>query len=149
MEYDMSFLKQRFFKLSVTYYPFLILMFAFLYFVDDYHFNVKNVLSHVCYLAWFDKLPNFGHLYYMTMIAICYVALYILTKIPLFNTINKYRLKTFAIIGLGVLLVDYVLESRNIPGYILCGCGFIYFALSTHAELWNLVDSAKRIFLLL
>lgn len=56
MEYDMSFLKQRFFKLSVTYYPFLILMFAFLYFVDDYHFNVKNVLSHVCYLAWFDKL---------------------------------------------------------------------------------------------
>ena len=32
MEYDMSFLKQRFFKLSVTYYPFLILMFAFLYF---------------------------------------------------------------------------------------------------------------------
>lgn len=43
---------------------------------------------------------------------------YILTKIPLFNTINKYRLKTFAIIGLGVLLVDYVLESRNIPGYI-------------------------------
>ena len=34
MEYDMSFLKQRFFKLSVTYYPFLILMFAFLYFVD-------------------------------------------------------------------------------------------------------------------
>lgn len=118
MEYDMSFLKQRFFKLSVTYYPFLILMFAFLYFVDDYHFNVKNVLSHVCYLAWFDKLPNFGHLYYMTMIAICYVALYILTKIPLFNTINKYRLKTFAIIGLGVLLVDYVLESRNIPGYI-------------------------------
>ena len=54
----------------------------------------------------------------MTMIAICYVALYILTKIPLFNTINKYRLKTFAIIGLGVLLVDYVLESRNIPGYI-------------------------------
>ncbi|KDS38286.1 MULTISPECIES: hypothetical protein [Parabacteroides] len=52
------------------------------------------------------------------IIAICYVALYILTKIPLFNTINKYRLKTFAIIGLGVLLVDYVLESRNIPGYI-------------------------------
>ena len=54
MEYDMSFLKQRFFKLSVTYYPFLILMFAFLYFVDDYHFNVKNLflinMFHFCFL---------------------------------------------------------------------------------------------------
>ena len=47
-------LKQRFFKLSVTYYPFLILMFAFLYFVDDYHFNVKNLflinMFHFCFL---------------------------------------------------------------------------------------------------
>ena len=49
MEYHMSFM-----KLSVTYYPFLILMFAFLYFVDDYHFNVKNLflinMFHFCFL---------------------------------------------------------------------------------------------------
>ena len=41
-------------RLSVTYYPFLILMFAFLYFVDDYHFNVKNLflinMFHFCFL---------------------------------------------------------------------------------------------------
>ena len=58
MEYDMSFLKQRFFKLSVTYYPFLILMFAFLYFVDDYHFNVKNLflinMFHFCFFISFE-----------------------------------------------------------------------------------------------
>ena len=38
----------------MEYDPFLILMFAFLYFVDDYHFNVKNLflinMFHFCFL---------------------------------------------------------------------------------------------------
>lgn len=82
------------------------------------------------------------------IIAICYVALYILTKIPLFNTINKYRLKTFAIIGLGVLLVDYVLESRNIPGYIFVWLWLYLFCFVYSCQIMEFSRQCKRIFLL-
>ena len=47
MEYDMSFLKQRFFKLSVTYYPFLISFEIYLMFelVSEGRYSLMRIID--------------------------------------------------------------------------------------------------------
>lgn len=77
--YDRRFLKKRFTKLSRTYYPYLVALFIFLYISQDY-FSPRNIISHFAYLPWFDKVEGFGHLWFMTMIMICYACIWILTK---------------------------------------------------------------------
>lgn len=77
-----QFLYHRFSKLIKTYYPFLLLMFLFLKFVADYPLQWKDVIMHLLFLPWFDKLPGFGHLWFMTMIAICYVSASLVSRFP-------------------------------------------------------------------
>ena len=74
------FLHHRFSKLMATYYPFLVLMFLFLWLVAAYPVRCKDIVMHVLFLPWFDKLPGFGHLWFMTMIAICYVSAAIVSR---------------------------------------------------------------------
>lgn len=79
--YDIHFLKHRIIKLTYTYYPFLIFMFIFLTFTE-YNVNMKDWLMHILYLPWFDKLPGFGHLWFITLIVLCYITVYLLSKLP-------------------------------------------------------------------
>lgn len=113
--YGIDFIKKRFSKLSFTYYPFLVFMFAFIWFSGDYNFSIKDVVMHVAYLSWFDKLPNFGHLYFMTMIAVCYIAASFVSRLG-----NKVYSKNIIVFScLCVFSMDYLLEERGLPGYML------------------------------
>ena len=76
-----NFLIHRLVKLAKTYYPFLLLMFVFYGFVTDYPLTTKNVVMHIAFLPWFDKLHGFEHLWFMTMIVICYVGVYVISRI--------------------------------------------------------------------
>ena len=76
-----NFLIHRFVKLAKTYYPFLLLMFIFYGVVTDYPLTAKDFVMHIAFLPWFDKLHGFGHLWFMTMIVICYVGVYIINRI--------------------------------------------------------------------
>lgn len=78
LPYKKGFLFKRFVRLSSSYYPFLLILFLLLYFKDgtiDYH----HIISHFLYLPWFDKILGFHHLWYMTLIVICYVSIYLYT----------------------------------------------------------------------
>lgn len=80
-QYDASFLKARIVKLTHSYYPFIIGMFIFLL-LTGYHTTIKDYIMHVTFLPWFDKLSGFGHLWFITMIVICYLAIYTISKLP-------------------------------------------------------------------
>lgn len=80
-KYSLDFLKHRFGKLSKTYYPFIVAMFIFCIVVGGYSIGVKDVLLHILYLPWFDKIHSFGHLWFITMIAICYVAVFGISRL--------------------------------------------------------------------
>ena len=76
-----NFLIHRLVKLAKTYYPFLLLMFIFYGVFTDYPLTVKDVVMHIAFLPWFDKLHGFGHRWFMTMIVICYVGVYVISRI--------------------------------------------------------------------
>lgn len=78
--YDVTFLKHRIGKLAYTYYPFLVFMFVFLAFTG-YYIGIKDWLMHIFFLPWFDKLPGFGHLWFVTMIVFCYIGVYMMSKL--------------------------------------------------------------------
>ena len=72
--YKLDFAKHRFYRIVVAYYPFLIAMFLFLW-ITGYSFRIYDVVMHFAFLPWLDKLPGFGHLWFVTMIVLCYLAI--------------------------------------------------------------------------
>lgn len=86
--YGISFVWKRIVKLSRSYYPYLVALFLFLYFTEGY-FSWRKVVTHVLYLPWFDKIDGFGHLWFLTMIVICYVGCWMITKVK-FALSRKY-----------------------------------------------------------
>ncbi|MDE6370738.1 MAG: acyltransferase family protein [Duncaniella sp.] len=114
-QYGGSFLTGRLVKLSRSYYPYLAFLFIFLYMTDGY-VNVRNVATHVMYLAWFDKINGFGHLWFMTMIVFCYFGLLAASRLTHISR-GKQSLIYIVMIVLG-LVADYIVSSRGLPGYV-------------------------------
>lgn len=77
--YSFKFLTKRLGKLTRSYYPYLATLFVFLYISQDY-FSVRNILTHILYLPWFDKIDGFGHLWFLTMIVVCYIGCWTVTR---------------------------------------------------------------------
>lgn len=111
-------------KLSKSYYPYLIVLFLFLYFSQDY-FNWRNLMTHTLYLPWFDKIDGFGHLWFMTMIVLCYISIWVLSNLSKW----AYRPNSLiygALIGGGI---DWCLTDIGLPGYMfpyLVGYLFVF-----------------------
>lgn len=38
-------------------------------------------MTHTLYLPWFDKIDGFGHLWFMTMIVLCYISIWVLSNL--------------------------------------------------------------------
>lgn len=119
-QYNKSFLFHRLGRISTSYYPFIIFMFIFLY-ITGYNIKAKDLIMHMIFLPWFDKLPGFGHLWFITMIVSCYIFIYYITIIYRYN-------KQYLIYGGGGILLLFtitaiqdVLYNYNIPAY------FVYY----------------------
>lgn len=80
-KYGISFITKKMRKLAGSYYPFIIIMFVFLA-CTGYSTTIKDWLMHFLFLPWFDKLPGFGHLWFITMIMFCYFAIFTITRLP-------------------------------------------------------------------
>ncbi|MDE5757425.1 MAG: acyltransferase, partial [Allobaculum sp.] len=98
-KYNAKYICKRIIRLSRSYYPYLVVLFAFLYLSQDY-FHWQHLVSHFLYLPWFDKIKGFGHLWFLTMIVICYIASCILTRLPLNISRNNMIFGVISLIGL-------------------------------------------------
>lgn len=114
--YGLGFLEHRFVRLAKVYYPFLVMMFAFCYTVGGYHIGIKDVVMHLLYLPWFDKVDGFGHLWFMTMIAICYLAVVPVSRLKTLNGEGDFW-KYGLLIAVSILL-QVVVSSKGLPGYM-------------------------------
>lgn len=108
-----SFITKRIMRLTCTYYPFLAIMFCFLFFIDRYSLGIKDIIMHLTFLPWFDKLPGFGHLWFLTMIVICYVGILIYSR---FRKYLHYLLLPLLFVSAGL---HYVFLSLGLPGQML------------------------------
>lgn len=116
--YGIGFLKHRIGKLAVTYWLFLALMFSFLFFVG-YNISVKNVLMHIFFLGWFDKIDGFGHLWFMTLIVLCYTACMLVSKLPprLVITACTKEVYVFLLLLLTISLQCVLSLYSSLPNY--------------------------------
>lgn len=96
--YSKDFLFKRIGKLSRTYYPYLIILFGFLYITCDY-FSIRKMITHFLYLPWIDKITGYGHLWFMTLIAFAYAGIYACTKVQRNNKIYKVLIYSILIGG--------------------------------------------------
>ncbi len=78
--YGYRYLRKRVGKLSKVYYVYLAILFLFLICTGG-SVSIKNIITHILYLPWFDKIDGYGHLWFMTMIVICYVGVVVITKV--------------------------------------------------------------------
>lgn len=120
-----SFLFSRLIKLASALYPYLIVIF-FLFYIFDIDFSLKDILMNFAFLGWFDKLPGNGHLWFLTMIFMCYVLFCILSKFKP----EKFNNTIFwLIIALFSVILQNVVDMKQLPGYlfiILSSCGYIF-----------------------
>lgn len=130
--YDTGFFIHRIKRLVVVYYPFLIGMFIFLFF-EDYSVSIKDVFMHVAFLPWFDKLPGFGHLWFVTMIVICYAASNLMTRLYPMYKMSDYKRAIFAVGVILVVLLQYIMDSIHFPGYMILYL-FLYLMIFIYAK---------------
>jgi len=69
---SISFIRKRILRLMTTFYPFLVIAIPILW-IMGYNLSAKTIISQFLFLSWFSSLPCFGQLWYLTMIVICYI----------------------------------------------------------------------------
>lgn len=103
-----EFLKKRIVRIGVVLWPFLICLYAaFLLFNVDVPLN--TVMANFLFLGAFMKLPGNGHLWFLSVIMMCYVEYVVLSRI---------RTGRFFLLLLSIIYVLFfiVLEYNSLPG---------------------------------
>lgn len=82
-----KFLKKRFVRLFASLWPFLTIMLVF-YWIMEVKFSPQKAMMNFIGLGWFAKLPNMGHLWFVTMIAICYIMYVVIVNSNMSKKLN-------------------------------------------------------------
>lgn len=121
---SVPFMKRRILKLVASLWPMLLAVIT-LFNIADIPFSMKSALMNFCLLGWFDKLPGFGHLWFVTMIVLCYIFFVGLGYVK--RPINGWwSLPAFAV----ATLCACITWQHGLPGYlflILFYCGMLFF----------------------
>ncbi|MBD5280664.1 MAG: acyltransferase [Bacteroides sp.] len=112
-KYNIKFLKNRIIKLSKSYYPYLVLLFSVIY-LSQGSLPLHKVVNHILYLPWFDKIEGYGHLWFLTMIVLCYIGCLITTKL---RRVSNGILNWIILFCVSIIL-GYIVSLRDLPGYI-------------------------------
>lgn len=118
------FMKRRILKLVAALWPMLLAVIT-LFWITDVPFSMKSAVMNFCLLGWFDKLPGFGHLWFVTMIVLCYLLFVGLGYVK--RSVNGWwSLPAFAV----TTLCACITCQHGLPGYlflILFYCGMLFF----------------------
>lgn len=135
-KYGFSFITKRLWKLAKTYYPFIIMMFAFLAYTG-YSTSIKDWGMYLLFLPWFDKIPGFGHLWFITMIMFCYFAIFTITRLP--KVVVK-KCKTGGILLLIAIASQMIIGKIGLPNYILIYLILYIYVFINAEKILNLID---------
>ena len=133
-----NFLIRRILRLGYSLWPFLIIV-DILYTILGIQFSTSSFIMNMCMLGWITKLPGLGHLWFVTMIMICYVMFSILNNVH----ISK-RLKVILLFVIS-LFIQFALEYLSLPGYLglvclYCGLAYLYaHAILSRLDSFNLI----------
>ncbi len=83
-----SFMKKRLVRLFASLWPFLIVILSIYEYIGVEFSPIKAALNFVGF-SWFVKLPNIGHLWFVTMIIFCYTMYTCVSKTQIINSLNR------------------------------------------------------------
>ncbi len=111
--FDYHWLMKRYKKIASTLYPFLvILILTFILF--DVPFRVSDAILNFLFLGWIAKLPGNGHLWFLTVLTVCYAIFYYVSK----SVCDRFNNRGVWITMLVMVMGSTVLVERfNIPGH--------------------------------
>jgi len=118
-----QFLKRRTIRLCSSLYPYLLLSIV-VYVIIGISVSPLKIALNFLFLGWFAKLPENGHLWFVTMIMLTYGSYVFLSRV-------REKNKCKVALGLLVLLpLSIVVSLLGLPGYcllMLMSCDLIFF----------------------
>lgn len=119
-----EFMKKRIVKLAESLWPFLLICIV-IYLILGINFSWRNAVLNFLMLGWFAKLPGLGHLWFVTMMVLCY-CIYIII-----NYLTGEWKRWLLILLIAAILLQFVTEHYGLPSYaflmlIYCGVVFLY-----------------------
>lgn len=78
-----NFFKNRIIRIIASYYPYLILLFCWIYLMHNELVSLKIFLAHVFFVNWFTRSfeYSYGHLWFLSMLMLCYIFIMTLSRI--------------------------------------------------------------------
>lgn len=104
-----SFLTKRFVKIAASLYPYLLTLIC-LYACFSIPIPIRKFVSNFLLLCWFDKIPTNGHLWFVTMIWICYCSLCLSSRI---QKRGKAKLGFMCFWGAGAVTMHLILDNNS------------------------------------
>ena len=130
-----SFLSKRLVKIVSTLYPYLCMV-IIVFIVFSVPLNINSFIFNFLGIGWFSKIQYNGHLWFVTMILICYMSIMFVSRYP-----NLDRNKRISVLFLLIAIsLQFVTDSIGLPGYL-----FIFLAIYVVLFLWPL-NSIVQIF---
>lgn len=136
-----NFLSKRWYRLSVVYYPFLIISIIVLLTLGI-TIDVPSIALHLSYTNYLVNNhlygTAFGHLWYLSMQMVCYIMIYILCNKALYTLIKKLFANAHIYISLiiGILITawgGYILTLLGLPNRVFIIL-FLYFIVYIKAK---------------
>lgn len=112
-----NFLKKRFIRLFSSLWPFLSIALIF-YFAIGVELSPLKVAMNFIGLGWFAKLPNMGHLWFVTMIAICYIMYVIVANRNIVGKLNGGGKNLWLLLFAVCMLLEVLTDIAGLPGYL-------------------------------
>lgn len=115
-----SFAIRRCIKLGSSVWPFLILLVTF-YIIYNVDFSWVDVSLNFVFLGYLGKLPGNGHLWFLTILIVCYAEMLLLLKLKSIRTYVPWLIIVSSVI---VLLIG---EKMGIPSGVFVAIGMFGF----------------------
>lgn len=125
-----SFMIKRFVKIAASLYPYLLILLCF-YICFSVPISIRKFVTNFLFLCWFDKMPDNGHLWFVTMIWICYGSLCVSSRI---QKRGKKKVLLLGLFMIGAIVMHLILDKYNLPGYLFLLL-FVYTLVFLYAPL--------------
>lgn len=129
----LPFMWKRITRLGASCWPVVIAMFV-LFSITGIGFSKKDVVMNICFLSWFAEMPSLGHLWFLTMIVMCYALFLALSHLR-----RKPRLWEWAAGFVACSALHYAMESK---GYIFL---ILFFSAALFTYSREFMSWAKKV----
>ena len=132
----LPYMRKRIIKLGSSVWPFLAIL-IILFMLMGVDFSPVSAVLNFCFMGYLWKLPGNGHLWFLTIIMLCYMMFSFLSRVKVSNMV----LYGIMLVGLVFFLV---LESLGIPGHSFMTLAICAVLFTKADQVLSLVNTISK-----